>query len=93
MAAANNAFERAEHIEQQIRELAAGEFSELRDWALKQDWKAWDKPIEADTRSGKLEYLVAEVQSDYAAGRPSLASARNRRAIATWNRPSCHPWT
>jgi hypothetical protein len=31
---------KVEHIEQQIRELTAGDFSELRDWVLEQDWKA-----------------------------------------------------
>ena len=58
-----------EHIEQQIRELSAPEFSELRDWVLEQDWSAWDKKIEADARSGKLDRLVAEARVDYAAGR------------------------
>ena len=60
---------KVEHIEQQIRELTAGEFSELRDWVLEQDWKAWDRQIEADVRSGKLDKLIGEAQSDYAAGR------------------------
>jgi hypothetical protein len=47
-------------IEQQIRELSAGEFSELRDWVLEQDLSAWDAKIEADSRAGKLDALVAE---------------------------------
>ena len=58
-----------EHIEQQICELSAREFSELRDWVLEQDWKGWDGQIEADARSGKLDKLVAEAQADYTAGR------------------------
>jgi hypothetical protein len=58
-----------EHIEQQIRELTADEFSELRGWVLEQDWKAWDAQIEADARSAKLDKLIAEAQSDYTAGR------------------------
>jgi len=60
---------KVELIEQQIRELSAGEFSELRDWVLAQDWKAWDKKIEADAQSGKLDKLIAEAQADYVAGR------------------------
>jgi hypothetical protein len=59
---------KVEQIEQQIRELTAGEFSELRDWVLEQDWKAWDTQIGADARSGKLDKLIAEAQSNYAAG-------------------------
>ena len=58
-----------EHIEQQIRELSAGEFSELREWLLVQDWRTWDAQIEADARSGKLDKLVADGHSDYTAGR------------------------
>ena len=58
-----------EHIEQQIRELTAGEFSELRDWVLDQDWKSWDSQIESDVRAGKLDKLVGEAKADYAAGR------------------------
>jgi hypothetical protein len=58
-----------EQIEQQIRELSAGEFSELRDWVLEQDVSAWDAKIEADSRAGKLDALVAEAEADYVAGR------------------------
>jgi hypothetical protein len=60
---------KVEHIERQIRELSAGEFSELRDWVLHQDWTAWDAKIESDVRAGKLDKLIAESKSDYAAGR------------------------
>ncbi len=60
---------KVEHIEQQIRELSAPEFSELRDWVLAQDWAAWDAKIEADSRSGKLDKLVSDAQADYNAGR------------------------
>ena len=60
---------KVEDIEQQIRELSAREFSELRDWVLEQDWKSWDAKIEADARAGKLDELIAEAQADYTAGR------------------------
>jgi hypothetical protein len=55
---------KVEQIEQQIRELTAGEFSELRDWVLDQDWEAWDAQIQADARSGKLDQVIAEAESD-----------------------------
>ncbi len=60
---------KVEHIEQQIRELSAGEFSELRDWVLEQDWNTWDAQIETDARSGKLDKLIADGQTDYTTGR------------------------
>ena len=58
-----------EHIEQRIRELSSAEFAELRDWELEQDWSAWDSQIEADSRSGKLDELIAESKADFEAGK------------------------
>ena len=58
-----------EHIQQQIRELSAREFSELRAWVLEQDWLSWDAQIEADARAGRLDKLIVEAEADYVAGR------------------------
>jgi hypothetical protein len=60
---------KVEQIEQQIRELSAGEFSELRDWVLEQDWKTWDAQLETDVGSGKLDKVIAEAEAEYKAGR------------------------
>lgn len=60
---------KVQQIEQQIRELSEGEFSELREWLLEQDWKAWDAQVESDVRSGKLDEVIAEADADYKAGR------------------------
>ncbi|MBM5812607.1 MAG: hypothetical protein FJ191_11685 [Gammaproteobacteria bacterium] len=59
---------KVEHIEQQICELSGVEFAELREWMLAQDWRSWDEKIEADTRAGKFDKLIAEAQADFAAG-------------------------
>lgn len=59
---------RIEEIEQQIQKLSREEFAELRDWILQQDWTAWDAQIEADSRSGKLDELVAEAKAEYGSG-------------------------
>ena len=58
-----------EHIEKQIQELPAGEFGELRDWILERDWKSWDSQIEADTKSGEPDRVLAEARAGYASGR------------------------
>ena len=58
-----------EHIEQQIQELTAGEFKELREWIIERDWKAWDAQVEADAKNSRLDKLIAEAQGDYASGR------------------------
>ena len=52
-----------EHIEQQIQELTAGEFKELREWIIERDWKAWDAQIEADAKNGKLDKLIDKIVS------------------------------
>jgi hypothetical protein len=69
LAPEGNPMRKVEHIEQQIRELSSAEFAELRDWVLEQDWAAWDAQIEADSRAGKLDKLIAEAKADYDAGR------------------------
>ena len=60
---------KVEHIEQQIRQLSSGEFSELRDWVLEQDWSAWDKRIANDAAVGKLEKLLSDAREEFASGR------------------------
>jgi hypothetical protein len=63
------ALRKVEHIEQQIKELSAPEFAELRNWLLDQDWQAWDAQIENDLKLGKLDKLIAEAQDDFRNGR------------------------
>jgi len=58
-----------EELEAQIRALPREEFAELRNWILEQDWGAWDKQIEADVKSGKLDKLVSEAKAEYKSGK------------------------
>jgi hypothetical protein len=60
---------KVEHIERQIGELSREEFAELREWVLERDWTAWDTQIEGDARSGKLDKLLDEAQTDFKEGR------------------------
>lgn len=60
---------KVEHIEEQIHQLSDTEFAELRKWILDRDWHEWDARIEADTKAGKLDSLIAESKADYAAGK------------------------
>lgn len=57
-----------EEIEEQIGKLSREEFAELREWFLKQDWKAWDMQIEADADSGKLDQLISDAKAEYQSG-------------------------
>jgi flagellar motility protein MotE (MotC chaperone) len=56
-------------IEEQIKTLSANELAELRDWLLEHDSVEWDRQIERDARSGKLENLFAKARADHAAGK------------------------
>jgi len=58
-----------EKIEQQIEELSAPEFAEIREWILERDWVRWDTHVERDVSAGKLEDLIGESQQDYQSGR------------------------
>jgi hypothetical protein len=60
---------KVEEIEAQIKALPRKEFAELRDWLLDQDWTAWDAQIEEDSKSGKLDTLIAEAQAEYKSGK------------------------
>ena len=50
-----------EKIQTEIKLLPQEDFVKLRDWIIEQDWKAWDKKIEDDALSGKLDFLIKEV--------------------------------
>jgi hypothetical protein len=49
-------------IEMAIDALPDEEYGEFRRWFLERDWAKWDRRIEADSASGKLEFLVREAQ-------------------------------
>lgn len=46
-------------IEEQIKTLSPDELAELREWLLEHDWAEWDRQIERDSATGKLEKLFA----------------------------------
>ena len=58
-----------EEIEQRVRELPPEELARFRTWFIEFDHLIWDRQIEADSKSGKLERLTAEAHADYQAGR------------------------
>lgn len=55
-------------IEAAISKLAPQDFVRVREWLLEQDNLVWDKQIETDSASGKLDSLVNEIEKDITAG-------------------------
>lgn len=53
---------RLEELELAIASLPDNEYRQFRRWFLERDWEKWDREIEADSTSGKLDFLVKEAQ-------------------------------
>jgi hypothetical protein len=51
---------KVDEIKSAIESLPEEEFVELREWFSEKDWERWDKQIEIDSNSGKLDFLVEE---------------------------------
>ncbi|MEW6666163.1 MAG: hypothetical protein AB1512_13215 [Thermodesulfobacteriota bacterium] len=49
-----------EEIEKAVASLPVEEYRQFREWFLERDWAQWDKQIQADSESGKLDFLVKE---------------------------------
>ncbi len=47
-------------IKKAIETLPDEEYSELRNWFSEKDWRSWDEQIVADSRVGRLDFLVKE---------------------------------
>jgi hypothetical protein len=47
-------------IRKAIEALSEEEYVEFRQCFSERDWKKWDREIEKDSKSGKLDFLVRE---------------------------------
>jgi hypothetical protein len=56
-------------IERAIAALPLDELAELRAWFEEYEAAAWDRQLEEDARSGKLDALADEAIEDYRKGR------------------------
>ena len=58
-----------EELEKRIRNLAPEDLAKFRAWFIDFDHALWDRQIESDAKSGKLDRLVNEALADYKAGK------------------------
>jgi hypothetical protein len=56
-------------IKSAVRQLPPKDLAELAAFILEQDNAAWDKQIEQDAASGKLDFLFEEAERERAAGK------------------------
>ena len=47
-------------IQKAILDLPKSEYQQLKRWLDELEWEEWDREIEADSRDGKLDFLIAE---------------------------------
>ncbi len=55
-------------IEKAVESLRPFELAEFRRWFSEFDGAAWDRQIEQDAASGKLDVLASEALADYNSG-------------------------
>lgn len=49
-------------IQSEIALLDPSDYKALRRWLAERDWEAWDRELENDTKSGRLDFLTEEAQ-------------------------------
>lgn len=60
---------RVDELEHAVRTLSPKELADFRDWFSNFDAEIWEAEIEADARSGKLDFLINEARDDIREGR------------------------
>jgi len=60
---------KVDEIKDAIESLPEDEFLQLRHWFSEKDWQKWDRQIEADSKSGKLDFLVEEALDEKRSGK------------------------
>ncbi len=58
-----------DEIKTAIESLPEEEFVQLREWFSEKDWGKWDRQIEKDSGSGKLDFLIEEALEEKRTGK------------------------
>ena len=58
-----------EKLEREAQKLSREELAAFREWFRKYDSDEWDRQIENDVRSGKVDLLAEEAVAEHKAGR------------------------
>jgi hypothetical protein len=57
-----------DQLKAEIENLPSEEFTEIFRWLSEKDWERWDKEIEADSQSGRLDFLAREAREEKTKG-------------------------
>jgi len=59
---------KVETLEREVQDLSPEELAAFRSWFTEYDWQVWDRQLEADVASGKLDRLAAEALAEHERG-------------------------
>ncbi len=59
---------KVDELKTAIEKLPQEDFAELVRWLSAKDWERWDKQIEADSGTGKLDFLMREALEEKTKG-------------------------
>ncbi len=60
---------KVDQLKSAIAALPEDDYVELRRWFSERDWQDWDEQIEADSNSGKLDFLIKEANDQKKSGK------------------------
>jgi hypothetical protein len=55
-----------DELKAEIEHLSSHEIAEIYRWLSEKDWERWDKEIESDSQSQKIDFLVKEAHEEKA---------------------------
>lgn len=61
--------DRVQKLEDAVKSLGPAEYKAFSAWFLDYDQLAWEKQIEADSKSGKLDFLIDEARKERQVGK------------------------
>lgn len=61
--------DRVEKLESEVQSLSDDELASFRAWFEEYDWAAWDRQLQGDVESGRLDQLAQDALSDHESGR------------------------
>ncbi|HUJ41865.1 MAG TPA: hypothetical protein VLW54_15080 [Candidatus Acidoferrales bacterium] len=59
-----------DELKAEIERLPREGVAEIFRWLSEKDWELWDKEIESDAQTGRLDFLVREVREEKPKGKP-----------------------
>ncbi|HKY73723.1 MAG TPA: hypothetical protein VJ246_00215 [Patescibacteria group bacterium] len=60
---------KVDEIKVAIEALPEEDYVQLRQWFSEKDWEKWDRQIEEDSKSGRLDFLIKEALEEKAKGK------------------------